>query len=87
MAFLCGVVGCGVGFFIGTFAPDAYRFLLYQPGAPEYSTVQFGVGQGLIQGLMAGAVLGVAVVWILAWREVRLAQAGAMGRDPASPGD
>jgi hypothetical protein len=60
-ALLGGGAGAGIGWMIGTHAPDAYRpsvvtdHLVGTDHLESLSPVQFGVGQGLIQGTIGGA--------------------------------
>ncbi len=73
LAFLLagGAVGGGTGYVIGAFFPDALRAQFRPALGDELNPVQVGVGLGLPQGLTLGAVVGVAVVGILAWQTVR----------------
>lgn len=64
------VIGGSVGFLIGRFFPQALQ-MQFRLGN-NFDPVQIGVGIGLPQGLMLGAAVGVALVAILAWREVRI---------------
>lgn len=72
LAFLLtgGAIGGGVGYLIGRYFPDALRAQFRQQ-VGELDPVQIGVGIGVPQGMMLGALAGVAVVGILAWQTVR----------------
>ena len=66
-----GAVGGGVGYLIGRCFPDALRAQFRAGLGDELDPVQVGVGLGIPQGLMLGALAGVAVVGIVAWHAVR----------------
>lgn len=68
-----GVLGGLVGYAIGSFVPSAYR-TMFAPVPPDFSATAVGVGLGVPQGMMLGAVVGIAVVAISVWREVRMAE-------------
>jgi len=80
-ALICAFLGAGLGYAIGEFTPDVYRVMFSHPAAPEFSPVQLGIALGFCQGLVGGTFLGLVVIAILTWREVRLAQIQA--RPPA----
>ncbi len=69
----CGAIGAGVGLAIGTYLPSAYR-AMFAPVEPGFSPTEMGIALGLPQGLGLGAFVGVALVAILVWREVRLSE-------------
>jgi hypothetical protein len=64
------VIGGSVGFVIGFFTPQALE-LQFRLGN-KFNPVEIGVGIGIPQGLMLGAAVGVALVGILSWREVKM---------------
>ena len=71
-------VGCTIGYEIATVAPQYYRTGLNHGYGPEFLRVEpelpameVGMGLGLIQGAAAGAAVGVIVVAILNWYELR----------------
>src|SRR3954470_18262392 len=67
----CGVVGNGIGWGLGTFAPGYYRTVFRYGDAPEFNAVQVGVGLGLTQGLGAGLAVGCVVVLAVVWHDSR----------------
>lgn len=66
-----GAIGGGVGYVIGRYFPDALRVQFRGGLADDLDPVQVGVGLGIPQGMMLGALAGVAVVGILAWQTTR----------------
>lgn len=64
------VIGGSVGFVIGFFTPQALE-MQFRLGN-RFDPVQIGVGIGIPQGLMLGAAVGVVLVGILSWREVKM---------------
>lgn len=58
------VLGGLIGAALGKFTPDLYRawFQSPDPHAPALNTVQIGAGLGIIQGLLAGLLLGCSVI-------------------------
>ena len=72
-AVACGVVGAFGGYCIGRYLPGAYRGL-FAPVAPDFSPIAVGVGLGLPQGVVFGAVIGVTVIGIVTWYEIRIAE-------------
>ena len=63
-----------VGFSIGRFLPGAYRGM-FAPVDKNFSPIAVGVGLGLPQGIFFGAVIGVVVIGIVTWYEIRIAEA------------
>ena len=80
------IIGAGLGYGLGTLAPDYYRSLL-GGWSPGFDPVSVGVGLGLTQGMAGGVVVGLAVVALLCWRETRLQRGSAQplqaGSQPA----
>lgn len=72
---ICMVIGAAIGgsigFLIGRFSPDALRVQFRAANDPGIDPVQIGLGIGLPQGCMLGAAVGVALVAILSWHDVR----------------
>lgn len=64
------IIGGSVGFLIGYFTPHALA-IQFRLGN-DFNPVQVGVGIGIPQGLMLGSAVGVALVAIISWREVRM---------------
>ncbi len=71
------VLGGGIGFLVGMFAPDYYELVfghfleeLREEGR-QVSLPRLGVGLGLVQGAIWGAVIGPLVVLLVTWYQVR----------------
>lgn len=73
-AFICGLLGMGVGMAIGEFAPGYYETLFSGPNGLPASPVVIGLGLGLTQGIIFGAVLGVVLVALFYWYRLRMEQ-------------
>src|SRR5436190_1968579 len=58
-SFLGGVAG----FALGTFAPGYYRGVFASGSDPTFKPVEVGLGLGISQGLMGGALIGVLLVF------------------------
>jgi hypothetical protein len=56
------ILGGLVGFYLGKFAPEYYRAVFDVPDSGIFDAVQAGVGLGVSQGLVAGAVIGTILV-------------------------
>jgi hypothetical protein len=72
---LLGAGGTAVGFGLGRFNPGYYRAVFVNGADPEFDPVAVGVGLGLTQGTAAGLVVGLALVALLCWRDIRLSRA------------
>ena len=70
-AFLCGLIGAGLGLTLGTFSPGYYRTVFRYGNSDNFNPVEVGVGLGLSQGVIAGLVVGCVVVLAVAWYESR----------------
>jgi hypothetical protein len=68
--------GAGLGFLLGTLAPDYYRTVFRIPPSVDISPAQAGLGLGLTQGLVAGLVVGLVIVVVVAWCSVRSVKSG-----------
>ncbi|WP_020472973.1 hypothetical protein [Zavarzinella formosa] len=71
---LLAMIGGGIGYGLGVIAPGYYRGVFSKGREPGFDPVSVGLGQGLTQGTAGGVVVGLAVVALLCWREVRLRQ-------------
>ena len=60
-----GVIGTTLGYSIGRFLPDAYRSLFEGGHDPNFAPVAVGIDLGLSQGLMLGALVGIAATLIV----------------------
>lgn len=69
-----GAVGGLLGYAIGAFAPDAYVAMFRLPLDGQISPAEVGVGLGVGQGMILGAVIGILLVAIVTWFEVRTKQ-------------
>jgi hypothetical protein len=68
-----GLLGTGIGYLLGRFAPDYYRAVFRLPPSADLDPIQAGVGLGLTQGLGAGLVVGLGIVLVVAWYRSRAA--------------
>ena len=73
-----GIAGTGIGAFLGRFTPSLFSILPFRAPGPV-DELELGIGLGLINGLIWGMVIGILIVAILSWKEVRLAQTGKDG--------
>lgn len=71
------VVGGLIGAALGLVAPDYYRSLLRDGHSPDFNPLQVGIGLGVTQGLASGIAIGLGVIALLVWREMRAAAAEA----------
>lgn len=69
-----GVVGTGIGVFLGKMAPSFLRYAVRAGGDATLEPMELGIGLGLTNGLTWGMVTGMVVVAILTWKEVRRAK-------------
>ena len=67
----CTVLGASVGFGLGKFVPNYYRSVAVEGREATFDSIAFGVGQGTTQGVVGGIIVGLALVAILSWREIR----------------
>ena len=74
-AVVCGAVGMGLGLAIGRWAPDSYRAVFERGHGPwmnrPLDPEQIGIGLGLAQGVLIGIAVGVVVVGLVTWYEIR----------------
>lgn len=77
-----GAVGTAIGYGLGRFNPGYYRAVYVNGKDPEFDPIAVGVGLGLTQGTAAGVVIGLALVALLCWQDIRLSRAA----EPASRG-
>lgn len=66
-------VGSLLGYAIGMFAPEYYRFMFRIPPDANFNVQQLGLGLGATQGFAAGLVVGLVVVLATAWYGSRVA--------------
>lgn len=64
-----------VGFWLGRFLPSYYRSVFKNGGEPHFDPIAVGLGLGISQGAMAGAILGIVALAIMVWRGRRSREA------------
>ncbi len=70
VTFAC--VGAMIGAAIGTVAPEYYRSVFRLGDLPNFHPLQIGIGLGATQGVASGVAISLAVLALLAWRDVRI---------------
>ncbi len=70
-AALCGVLGMAVGAALGHFVPGYYQAVFASGSSPEFDPVAVGVGQGLTQGFVCGAIISLVLVALFYWYRSR----------------
>jgi hypothetical protein len=73
-ALLGGVLGTTIGAALGAFVPGYYRSVIPGGDQPGFDPVAVGIGLGLTQGIMFGALVGLALVAMFNWQRLRLAK-------------
>ncbi len=86
LTFAC--VGAMVGATIGTVAPEYYTSVFRHGDSPDFNPLQVGIGLGVTQGLASGVAISIAVLALLAWRDVHATgpapeDDGSNGGDPS----
>lgn len=71
------VLGAGMGYALGQFVPGYYRQAFLGSDEPGFDPVSIGIGLGLAQGAVGGAVVGLALVVIFSIRNLRLNHSAA----------
>ncbi|MCA9212823.1 MAG: hypothetical protein KDB27_07155 [Planctomycetales bacterium] len=66
------VFGAGMGYFLGSFAPDYYRTVFRIPPGVSIDPAQAGLGLGVTQGLVGGLIIGLVIVVSVAWYNSRV---------------
>lgn len=74
-----GIAGTTIGAFLGKYTPGLFLSLLPYRDSEVFDPMEVGIGLGLVNGLAWGIVIGILVVAILSWREVRLSQRDGRG--------
>ena len=69
--FLFGFGGALIGYTLGVVAPGYYRGVFPSGREPWFDPVAVGFGLGLTQGLICGVVVGAVVVLAVAWYNSR----------------
>ena len=76
-----GIVGTGIGAFLGSFAPGFFRHLFPLRDLENFEPLELGIGLGLVNGLAWGLATGVLVVGVVSWRETRISRKDRRGGD------
>lgn len=74
--------GCGVGYLLGAAAPGYYRGVFPVGGEAWFNPLHVGVGLGVSQGLLVGLVAGALVAVAASWRRARVPAPAAHQRSP-----
>lgn len=61
-AFLCGLIGLGMGATLGAYVPGYYRSVFSNGNDPGFDPIAVGIGQGLTQGVLFGGIIGLVLV-------------------------
>ena len=72
ITFAC--IGAVIGATIGTVAPDYYRSVFRHGDFPNFNPREVGIGLGATQGVASGVAISLAVLALLAWRDIRAAR-------------
>ena len=75
ITFAC--VGGVIGATIATVAPEYYRSVFRDGDLPNFNPLQVGIGLGATQGVASGIAISIAVLALLAWRDIRAARSKA----------
>lgn len=59
--------GAALGFTLGRFAPGYYRSIFSYGDRPDFDPEAVGLGLGATQGVVAGLLVGLAIVFMIAW--------------------
>jgi hypothetical protein len=73
---VCGVIGTVAGRLLGAYAPGYYRAVLTAGHRPDFDAVDVGTGFGLNVGIFSGIVIGLIVVAIITYFELRCSGSG-----------
>ena len=66
-----GAAGTGIGYLLGTYAPNFFRQTFPIRDPESFNPLEIGLATGLINGLIWGLVIGILTVGIFAWKESR----------------
>lgn len=70
-AAVCGAVGSTLGATLGAVAPQYYESVLAGASNPGFNPIAAGFGLGLSQGILAGLGVGVALVALQCWYDLK----------------
>lgn len=59
--------GAALGFTLGRFAPGYYRSIFSHGDRADFDPEAVGLGLGATQGVVAGLLVGLAIVFMIAW--------------------
>jgi len=68
---VCGALGGLMGYLIGRFAPGAYAAFFPPHHGEEISATEVGIGLGIPQGMLVGVAIGIIIVALVTWYEIR----------------
>ncbi len=77
-----GVAGPGVGLTLGTYAPACYLGGFRNGEEPWFDPPSVGLGLGLSQGLILGALLGIAIIALFITRDSQRIRARSSSNRP-----
>jgi len=82
-----GFAGGVAGAIVGRLAPSFVRWLHspLMPGGAPLDTTEFGLGMGVVCGLLMGAGTGLFLVVVLALRDAWLTHSGVLAPEKATP--
>lgn len=72
-AVVTALLGAAIGCLLGTFAPAYYQATFFFAALDDqnFDPVKVGIGLGITQGAAAGLAVGILLVAILAWYDLR----------------
>ncbi|VTR94759.1 unnamed protein product [Gemmata massiliana] len=79
---LFACIGGGLGWAVGAYHPGYYRAMFRTGQEPWFDPVSIGVGQGVGQGVAGGATVGLIVVALFVWRDVRMRRLAIEAGEP-----
>jgi hypothetical protein len=71
-AILGGLLGSIVGAALGAFVPGYYRSVIPGSDRPGFDPLAVGIGLGLTQGIMFGALVGLGLAAMYYWHRSRI---------------
>ncbi|MCA9163255.1 MAG: hypothetical protein KDA59_04090 [Planctomycetales bacterium] len=70
-AAVCAALGSVIGATLGAVAPQYYESVLAGASNPGFNPIAAGFGLGLSQGMLAGLGIGVALVALQCWYDLK----------------
>ena len=89
-AVACATIGTTVGCCLGRFMPGAYRSMFNAGLDPQFDPIAVGFGLGCGQGLIAGGLIGLGVIVVVTWYDIKkmeLQAWTAASQESSRPGD